>query len=341
MAASRQMDLAACRHVLVVKPSSLGDIVHTLPAVHALKQAFPGASFHWVVNSAWASLLADNPDIASAPEFPRQAFRRLTAPLTFLQWCRQTRAALPARPDAALDFQGLLRSALIARGLGARSIAGLSDAREGAGRFYRTVVEVDEASHAVDRYLALAAHLGAGRSEVFHLPAGEPVHSATSGDLGRAVVVHPWSRGQGKSLTPALLDRLAAALAPRPVVIVGMHHQMPPLQGDNVIDLTNRTSLHQLIWVLRHAGAVVSVDSGPMHLASALDVPLLGLHSWSDPRRVGPWRKDAWVWKADRLVRVTELAEIPHPEVCFYNWPFELAEEIAAWVDTALPAGKA
>jgi ADP-heptose:LPS heptosyltransferase len=74
-----------------------------------------------------------------------------------------------------------------------------------------------------------------------------------------------------------------------------------------VINLVNATTLLQLIGLLRRARFVVSVDSGPMHLASALRRPLLGLHTWSDPRKVGPYDPGAWVWKAGRILRRHEV----------------------------------
>ncbi len=86
-------------------------------------------------------------------------------------------------------------------------------------------------------------------------------------------------------------------------------------KGNNVdnssghcLDLLNRTSISQLIWLIRYASFVVSVDSGPAHLAAALGRPMVAIHAWSDPRRVGPYREDAWVWKNGRLVQVRDLA---------------------------------
>jgi len=334
MSGGPPIDLASCHHVLVVKPSSLGDIVHTLPAVRGLKQAFPDTEFHWVVNEAWAPLLDDNPDISSRIIFPRKNLRGLSAPTQFLRWCRKERRAHGEGFDAALDFQGLLRSALIAQGLRAKTIIGLSDAREGASHFYKHVADVSTTPHAVDRYLALAKLVGGRASQEFPLPKGTPVDGLTPDTLRNSVLVHPWSRGKGKSLTPAFVDRLTEALSPRPVVVVGVHPEGPQLDHDHATDLTNATTLPQLLWLLRHAGAVVSVDSGPMHLAAALPVPLLGLHSWSDPRKVGPWRPDAYVWKSDRIVTTAQLDLLPHPEAPSSDWPFELVDEIATWVDT-------
>jgi heptosyltransferase I len=75
----------------------------------------------------------------------------------------------------------------------------------------------------------------------------------------------------------------------------------------NCIDVTNQTSLLQLIWLIRVARFVVSVDSGPMHIAAAVNDRLLSIHTWTDPIRVGPYSPKAWVWKHGQLLRAGEL----------------------------------
>ena len=77
------------------------------------------------------------------------------------------------------------------------------------------------------------------------------------------------------------------------------------------VDLLDRTSLLELIWVMRRASCVISVDSGPAHLAAALGRPMVAIHTWSDPRRVGPYRHDAWVWKNGQILTVGQLASQP------------------------------
>ena len=75
------------------------------------------------------------------------------------------------------------------------------------------------------------------------------------------------------------------------------------------MNLANQTTLLQLIWLLRAAQFTISVDSGPMHIAAAISPRLVSIHTWSDPRRVGPYNPDAWVWKNGQLLRANELAE--------------------------------
>jgi ADP-heptose:LPS heptosyltransferase len=114
------------------------------------------------------------------------------------------------------------------------------------------------------------------------------------------LIIHPFARGAAKSLSPAAVRALATLLAPIPVTLVGIGPAIADLPP-NVTDLTNRTTLPELITLLHDASAVISVDSGPMHLAAALDVPLLAIHTWSDPQKVGPYRETAWIHQGGQL----------------------------------------
>lgn len=337
MAAPSSHPPARPADVLVVKPSSFGDIIHTLPAVHALKLGWPDARFHWVANEEWAALLEGNPDLHAVIPFPRKKLRGLTAVPGFIHWSRSVRTTTPECGfGMVLDFQGLLRSALIAKACGGQRILGLSDAREGAGWFYHQRAETGHHLHAVDRYLALADLAGGDtRDPRFPLPLGRSVEGLDTGVLAKAVLLHPFARGAGKSLPLPMIAETIRALAPRPVFLIGVGG---PGQGtswpENTISLLNQTDLAQLIWLLRHGAAMVSVDSGPMHLAAALDIPLLSLHTWSDPRKVGPWRKNAWVWKGGRLCQVKDLPAQP-PAWCENGeagWQEELPQDVAGWI---------
>jgi heptosyltransferase-1 len=288
---------------LIIKPSSLGDIVHTLPAVTLLREAHPGAEITWVINPEFAALLRGNPDVNHVHFFPRGQFRGLGAPRSLLPWLKKTRGI---RPDLALDFQGLLRSALIARISGAKEIHGMSDAREGSRFFYDRVAKVNRRGHAVNRYLKLAECAGAtiGESLRWPLPTGDPLPRFDQ--YPPFILLHPFARGDGKSLSNAVIEEFCSAFAPTRVVVVGQSRRKIDTPG-NCIDLTNQTSLLQLIRLIRVARFVVSVDSGPMHIAAAVTDNLLSIHTWTEPRRVGPYNRNAWIWKHGQLLRASEL----------------------------------
>jgi lipopolysaccharide heptosyltransferase I len=298
--------LPPLRDILVVKPSSLGDIVHTLPAVALLKRRWSAARVRWIVNSEWAPLLEGNPDVDEVIEFPRRKFRGLRGLLRVAPWARSLRER--AQSDLVLDFQGLLRSALMSRlcrRAGGR-IIGLADAREGSRRFYDAAVDTSACPHAVDRYLALVRALGAMSEEPLRwcLPAGTPP-DGYGALVEPFVVLHPFSRGKGKSLAASDVAAFARALAPVQVVLAGRSDERAA-SAPNLLDFLNRTTLPELIYLLRRARFIVSVDSGPMHIAAALTDQLVSIHTWSDPAKVGPYRDTAWVWRASRLFQQRE-----------------------------------
>jgi len=289
--------------ILIIKPSSLGDIVHTLPAVAAIRDAYPAASITWVINPEWAPLLRGNQDVNHVHLFPRGDFRGLGASSSLLPWLKQTKKL---KPDLALDFQGLLRSAIIGRVSGAKQFIGMSDGREGSRLFYHSVAKVNRRDHAIERYLKLAEAAGAkiGDSIRSPIPSGDPLPRFE--DYPPFILLHPFARGRSKSLPNAVIEEICLAFAPTRVVVVGRAHRKlnPP---ENCVELTNQTTLLQLVRLIRVARFIISVDSGPMHIAAAVTDRLLSIHTWTDPKRVGPYNPDAWIWKHGSLVRVTDL----------------------------------
>lgn len=324
------------RSALIVKPSSLGDIVHTLPAVKAIRDAHPFLKIRWLANTEWTPLLKGSPLLEEVIPFPRKTFRGLAGLLRLWNWRRGWMQLPREQPEIVLDFQGLLRSGLVSSWRASRPVIGLSDAREGAGLFYNHTVPVDAGAHAVDRYLELPRALGISiepEDTEFVLPEGAPPAGWPS-DLTRYVVVHPWSRGEGKSLSNEALDALCAALAPHPVVLVGMTTDPHRPQGAHIHDWSQRTSLPELIWVMRAAAYCVSVDSGPMHIAAAVNPQTLGIHTWSDPRKVGPYPLQVHVWKAGRIAPRREFSA----DECAQDVSVAVADaqHMGAWVAARL-----
>ena len=311
------------RSILVIKPSSLGDVVHTLPAVACVKRKWPQARISWLVNPEWAPLLAGNPDLDQVIEFPRKRLGGILGWAKFPGWVRSLRQR--TRPDLVLDFQGLFRSALIGRLVGGQ-VWGTSDSREGARWLHHRVVRVpprSESVHAVSRGLALVEALGCPRPGQleWRLPTGNaPAGITLPADY---IVLHPFSRGEGKSLERDEVVAFCKALAPRPVVLIGRSEVVIP-PAENVVDVLNRTTLAELCWLIRNAAFTVSVDSGPMHIAAAITDRLLAIHTWSDPQKVGPFEPKAWVWKDGRVGRMGTYPEgqpCPRTEIPLFVAP--------------------
>lgn len=268
-----------------------------------IREAHPRAEITWVINPELAPVLRGNPDVNHVHFLPRGELRGLGAPKSLLTWLKKTRKILP---DVALDFQGLPGSALIAKISGAKEVCGMSIASPGTSWLYNRVAGVDRRTHSVERYLKLAECVGAtvGESLRCSVPSGDPLPRFDAHPP--FVLLHPFAHGQDKSLSNAVIEEFCRSLAPTRVVIVGQSRTRIDTP-ENCVNLTKQTSLLQLIWLIRVARFVVSVESGPMHIAAVVTANLLSIHTWTDPRRVGPYNPDAWVWKHGQVVRVGEL----------------------------------
>ncbi|MEM9016858.1 MAG: glycosyltransferase family 9 protein [Verrucomicrobiota bacterium] len=309
------MTLTGHERILVVKPSSLGYIVHTLPAVAALAESFPDLRIDWLANTEWMPILKGNPNLNEVIPFPRREFRGPGGLLRARKWAKDN---LSGRSyDLALDFQGLLRSALISKLAGAASTLGFRNAREGARFLYdeATFIQNWSEKHAIERNLELVRTLGVFCDEVsFPLPEG----SAPDGNEAledRAILLHPFSRGIGKSLSEGEVIELSEKLAPRQIWLVGRADvKSTPPWPSNVVNFLEKTDLSELVYLIRRADWVVSVDSGPMHLAAGITDRVLSIHTWSDPYMVGPWAKRASVWRDEKILPVSDLLPRQYPE---------------------------
>lgn len=311
---------AAAERVLVIKPSSFGDVIHTLPAVSALKQSFPNWALHWLVNDEWAPLLEGNPDLEEVIRFPRKSFRGIGALLKARRWAKEN--LTPRKFDRVLDFQGLLRSAMLAKACGAKQVVGFAQARETAPLWYDDTVNLPDWDHlhAVSRYLGLVKALGVATPDAkaikFHLAKGEAVDNVpTDRPL---IAFHPYSRGEGKSLTPLevseFCQQVSESSPDKRIVLLGSDVWEGGDLPENTINQLGQTNIAQLIWILRQADVVVSVDSGPMHLAAAITDRLISIHTWTDPAKVGPWQKEAWFWRDGQLLKVGDIKAGQLPE---------------------------
>jgi len=299
----------------VVKPSSLGDIIHTLPAVEAIHQAAPDSKIDWLVNTEWTPLLEGIPFLNELIPFPRHDFWGITGGWKAGRWAKE--ALQQKHYDLTLDFQGLFRSGFLARLSKPDWLIGFQKAREGATLFYDEKVMIKDwpACHAVDRNLTMAMVAGADISDPqFVLPEGDPVDGLKS-IPNNAILLHPFSRGEGKSLSVEEVSELAEQLAPLPVILVGMFDgEAPDSWPYNVTNLLNQTSLSQLIHLIRSCIWTISVDSGPMHLAAGITDQVLSLHTWSNPAMVGPWARGSWVFREGELLEVADLTPDRFPE---------------------------
>jgi lipopolysaccharide heptosyltransferase I len=284
---------------LVVRLGSLGDIVHTLPAVHALRAKFPGAQIDWLVEDKWRALLIGNPDINEVIHLDRSTWSGVSSCV------RQLRRR---KYDCAIDFQGLYKSALLTRLSGARRRIGFAIEllrESGAAWFYTERVH-STASHVVDQNLALAHNLGAEKGETrFPLANSDEAERFVRMQLGakggkKYFVMSPgggwmskcWPAEQYGHLHRRLLSLYSFA-GWRGVVNYGPGErklaEAVRLVAGEADPLLFSGDLPQLMALIRGTALFVGGDSGPLHLAVALGTPVVGLYGPTDPSRNGPY----------------------------------------------------
>ena len=315
------MSVVQFRKILLIKPSSLGDCIHALPVLNALKKHLPQAEIFWLINSQYADLLANHQALGGLILFPRSFFRlRHLGPSTARETYRLWRRLRAERFDLTIDLQGLFRSGMMSLASGARVRLGLSDARELAGVFYTHHVRLKPKDiHAVDRYLRVLDALGISPSRPdFSLGVDLPAVSRVRAMLARSgladpekfILVVPGARWQSKRWPAerfvAVIDRLNEELS-LPSVLAGsadevqLCQHVAELARSRPLNLTGQTSLAQLMAVMSISRLVLGHDSGTIHLAHALGKPLVCIVGPTDPQRSGPYAR------ADSIV----TAEVP------------------------------
>jgi heptosyltransferase-1 len=286
--------------ILVVRLSAMGDVIHALPAVASLKHSFPHSHVTWVVRTTWAPLLENNPFVDRVIPFER----------TMKGIASARRQLRETRFDLAIDFQGLMQSALVAAAARPDRIVGFhrSQVRErGAALFYSTSVEA-RAPHVVDRNLELVAAAGASSLlHTFSLPEGSP-----EGELpaGKFVLTSPLA-GWGSKQWPAEFYEKLAARLDVPLVVNG-----PPSAAESLSKIrgaqVHLSGIPGLIHATRRAQAVIGVDSGPLHLAAALSKPGVAIFGPTDPVRNGPYGGTIRVLRSEGVATTYKRAEETH-----------------------------
>jgi heptosyltransferase I len=299
--------LDRARRILLVKPSALGDVVHTLPVVATLHARYPQVALDWLVEEEAAPLIAGHPAVSELIVSGRRRWLRAlrhpaAAPGALWAMAGFARRLHCRRYDAVLDLQGLLKSALYVAAAGAPIRVGLADAREGARLAYTHRVPVPpQPVHAVERYLALAAAVGADRAvREFTIPLAAEEKAAAAlrvREMPRPLaVLHPAGRWPTKLWPVERWRALATALAGEGwgVLVTGSAGDAAVTAaitdgvGPACRSLAGLLSLKQLAAVLGSADVMVSVDSGPMHIAAAMGTPIVALFGPTDPGRTGP-----------------------------------------------------
>jgi len=285
------------RKILIIKPSSFGDVIHGLPVLHALSLRYPEAELHWVVAKGFAAILEDHPLIHRLWIIDKDSWKKPgKLPGTCWELGKLWRDLRKEKFDLVLDLQGLFRSAAIGLFTGTGDRVGFENAREGAKFSYKYLVRADTERHAVEKNLRFAEFVGCEPADpVFPLPPLGEVPDIVKG-MPHYAVIAP-SAGTLVKRWPAEYFGRLASLLPFPSIIVGSRSDAP--LGDEVahrsnsraVSLAGKTSLKELGAIVRGAKFLVSPDTGPMHLAAALNVPVFAIFGPTAPLRTGPYGK--------------------------------------------------
>lgn len=318
-------------NILVIKPSSLGDIVHGLLVAQSIREQLAGARIHWIARDLFAPLVRQCTTVDVVHEF-----RRHDGLVGFVALMREVRRHTF---DHILDFQGLLRTGLMARCARGADRIGRTDSREMAGLFYARRAPLPlrgVESHAVDILARFNGLLGIeerpAASLVFRPSAAFNPSLETYAAFRNALVLFPATRRAGKrwegfpELTTLVLQHEPGAR----VVWAGdeVIEGRAGWSASRFLNLTGRTSLDALPDVVRPAALVVGNDSGPMHLAAAMGRPVVALFGPTDPVRYGPYPPAA---PSNRVIRapLADLRKLTAREV------FDTLRGLPAWADVA------
>jgi len=295
-------------NILIVKLSAIGDVIHTLPSLAALRRLYPDAHITWVVEEASKDIILHHPYLDQVLIFRRKNwindFKRGQWP-SVQNDVRSFLAGLHSRRyDLVIDFHGLFKSAMVVWASGGKRKLGYDSWQELSCLFLNEKIPEDMNKHAVDRYLDFPRYLGAtvGKAE-FILPINQEVHAgclalqnAYSLTKKNYIAVNPVALWETKLWDNRKFAELADMIQRRlrmPVIFTGRDKEssdgITSKMATKGINIGGRTTLMELACIYKDALAVISTDSGPMHLAAAVGTPVIALFGPTDPARTGPY----------------------------------------------------
>jgi lipopolysaccharide heptosyltransferase I len=350
------------RKILLIKLSAVGDVVHTIPVLNKLRRRYPTAQLDWLVTPAIAELLRHHPAITNVIDFEREAWSKPWRFTPFASYARLAAKLRAAGYDLVVDMHGQFRTAALTLATGAPARIGFDrprasvwdasprrfseharkhawqGAREGSWLAYTHHIPVATLDlHAVDRYLNVGPILGLDREPAdfsFPIP-----HSAISRidallsahDAGRAgiVIMAPGTIWETKHWGNDKFAKVAEHFLARGFVVTLIGSQRERVVCEDVaalapgvVDLAGMTTLSDLAALIRRSAISITNDSGPMHLAAALDRPVVSIFGPTDPIWIGPYQRANAVLQADLECSPCYLRRLKychHDHACMRN----------------------
>lgn len=305
------------KKILIIKPSSLGDIIHAMPCALAIKKSFVNARISWLVKKEFAFILEGMPELEEIITWDYQRWRKgnIFAKISYLL---EMRKQLKAKQfDLVLDLQGLFKSTLLALLTACSRKYVYSDAREGSAVFSKRIVGENAHDHVVQRYLDVVRYFGVQIVEPeFYLPITPKARDTVAKLLKQQgiedfVVLLPATRLATKEWLLERYAQLAERLLTNGdnVLIVGssadndkaayiLTHSKSENTIGKILDMTGKTDLKELMALLERSKIVIGGDTGPLHMAVAAGSKVIGLFGQREPFRSGPYGKsNISIWK--------------------------------------------
>ncbi len=335
-------------NILIIKPSSMGDIIMALPALSALRRSFPHAKIDWLVRPEFAPLLEGHPYLDEIVIFDRKLLgKALRSRRAFSALVSLVRRLRSSRYDAGFDFQGLFRTASLAWLGGCKRRYGMTPTREPTGIFYTNkTAQTQDCVHLVDCYLKMVKAVGAVVDNVeFVLPSDDKAAGSAMELLNHHganqqnyVILVPSSMHADKCWPierfAQLADRINSEFGASVIAVGGpseraLAEQLNQSSQSGVTNLAGRTSLKELIALLRTARLVVSNDTGPGHIAAAWGTPVVMIFGRSNPARVAPYGKGKCAAAVEPFGRGM-IIDSPDPKHHVNNVTFDLVYQKAS-----------
>ena len=290
------------QEILIIRLSSIGDILHCTPVVRTLKQAWPKCRITWLVGEASQELIKYNSYIDEIVVWSRERFeqqlRKIDIVRTYNLWRDLQQALAPRHFDALLDIHGLFLTGMIASQVQTKRRIGMSEARE-FNSLFMTETAKPLGKHIVERYLGVLRPLGITTMDV-RMTLVLSDHSKRFAvqflaDVGvllaeRFVVLVPGTTWPSKNWPTNFFAKVATSLAKNFRIIlcggqaeVKLGQEIQAQAGVTVINAVNRTSVLEMAAILERAAVVVTGDTGPLHIAAALGVPTVAIFGPTDP----------------------------------------------------------
>lgn len=294
------------KNILIIKMSSLGDILHTLPFAAALRKRYPQAKISWLVHPQFAGFVPDKPVIDEVLYFDKVKFKKMGL-LDKVKYFFSMRSMLHSKHfDLVIDMQGLFKSAVLAAISGCSNRIGYCEMREGSGFISKAICGSHSKDHVIERYLDVARYLGADVEKVdFPMPDLTSESRSVQKKLaeqnvtGDYVVFVPGARWQTKEWLVEHYAELARMILAdgMQVVLAGGPDDLD--KGNEIkelcpeaANLIGETSLRELAALIQECAVYISADTGPLHFAAALKKPLVAMYGPTKADRTGPYGSD-------------------------------------------------